>query len=354
MKRVFIFQDFKSQKFWSIDVEGADFTVNYGKLGTAGQTQQKSYATPEAAQKEANKLIAEKQKKGYVESTEESVKQTKPVAKKYKRDYDQEEDLLDIILADPKLPEIRQLSIGCWSFECVDCQSLIDGLVANKEKIGQVEELFWGDIDSEEIEISWIEQGNFSPLIDVLPKLSKLIIKGTNNLVLGVKNYPILRSLEIISGGLPSSVVREIIDSSFPELEKLVLYVGVENYGFDGKIEDFLPLFSAAKFPRLKHFGIVNAERQDEFVAFVLASDLLPQLETLDLSCGVLSDKGGQLLLDNVEKIKHLKFINMHYNFLSDDMRKKLAKLPVKVDVSEPNEREICNGEDYSSPMLTE
>ena len=30
MKRVFVFQDFKSQKFWSIDVVGTDVTVNYG------------------------------------------------------------------------------------------------------------------------------------------------------------------------------------------------------------------------------------------------------------------------------------------------------------------------------------
>ena len=44
MKRVFVFQDFKSQKFWSIDVVGTDVTVNYGKLGTDGQTQVKNYS----------------------------------------------------------------------------------------------------------------------------------------------------------------------------------------------------------------------------------------------------------------------------------------------------------------------
>ena len=42
MKRVFVFQDFKSQKFWSIEVVGTDVTVNYGKLGTDGQTQVKT------------------------------------------------------------------------------------------------------------------------------------------------------------------------------------------------------------------------------------------------------------------------------------------------------------------------
>lgn len=43
MKRVFVFQDFKSQKFWSIDVRGTDVVVNYGKLGTDGQTQVKNF-----------------------------------------------------------------------------------------------------------------------------------------------------------------------------------------------------------------------------------------------------------------------------------------------------------------------
>ena len=42
MKRVFVFQDFKSQKFWSIDVVGTDVTVNYGKLGTDGKKQEKN------------------------------------------------------------------------------------------------------------------------------------------------------------------------------------------------------------------------------------------------------------------------------------------------------------------------
>ena len=46
MKRVFVFQDFKSQKFWSIDVVGTDVTVNYGKLGTDGQLLKKPKKLP--------------------------------------------------------------------------------------------------------------------------------------------------------------------------------------------------------------------------------------------------------------------------------------------------------------------
>lgn len=67
--RTFQFSDAKSHKFWNIDVSGSSFTVTYGKVGTAGQTQTKSFPTPEKAQAEADKLIREKTGKGYRETT---------------------------------------------------------------------------------------------------------------------------------------------------------------------------------------------------------------------------------------------------------------------------------------------
>ena len=73
MKRCFIFQEGNSQKFWNIEQDGTGFTVTYGKLGTAGQNSVKSFDSEEKCEKEANKLIAEKLKKGYVESSEEGV-----------------------------------------------------------------------------------------------------------------------------------------------------------------------------------------------------------------------------------------------------------------------------------------
>lgn len=50
-------------------MSGSSFTVTYGKVGSAGQTQTKSFASAAKAQAEADKLIREKLKKGYVEST---------------------------------------------------------------------------------------------------------------------------------------------------------------------------------------------------------------------------------------------------------------------------------------------
>jgi len=71
-KREFQYCEGKSQKFWSITREGCTHTVNYGRLGTAGQTQTKEFATEDEAKKSCEKLIGEKLKKGYVEVAVES------------------------------------------------------------------------------------------------------------------------------------------------------------------------------------------------------------------------------------------------------------------------------------------
>ena len=43
MKRTFTYSDDKSDKFWSIDIDGGSFTVNFGKIGSAGQVNTKSF-----------------------------------------------------------------------------------------------------------------------------------------------------------------------------------------------------------------------------------------------------------------------------------------------------------------------
>lgn len=66
-KRRFEFIDDKSRKYWEVQLHGKGFTVVYGRIGTAGQTQTKDFPTEEKAQKEYEKLVDEKLKKGYEE-----------------------------------------------------------------------------------------------------------------------------------------------------------------------------------------------------------------------------------------------------------------------------------------------
>jgi len=62
------FEEGTSSKFWRARVEGKALYVNWGKIGTNGQTQVKELADPAAAKKEYDKLVAEKRKKGYVDA----------------------------------------------------------------------------------------------------------------------------------------------------------------------------------------------------------------------------------------------------------------------------------------------
>jgi predicted DNA-binding WGR domain protein len=77
------YTDAKSDKFWMIRWSGCNHTVQYGRSGTVGQSQTKDFPSEEAAQKSYEKLLAEKLKKGYVESEAEieAVEQVKSVAK---------------------------------------------------------------------------------------------------------------------------------------------------------------------------------------------------------------------------------------------------------------------------------
>lgn len=54
-------------KFWEVQVNESLLTVRFGKIGTNGQVKEKDLGTSEAASTEAEKLIAEKTKKGYIE-----------------------------------------------------------------------------------------------------------------------------------------------------------------------------------------------------------------------------------------------------------------------------------------------
>ncbi len=65
--RHFEFVSDSSRKFWEIALAGNAFTVRFGRIGTAGQSQSKSFPDADKAKIEAGKLIAEKVKKGYVE-----------------------------------------------------------------------------------------------------------------------------------------------------------------------------------------------------------------------------------------------------------------------------------------------
>ncbi len=283
-------------------------------------------------------------------------------SKIYSYDYEEYEDgsksastMGADIIADPELPSLTELVIGCWGDAWDEsCQPVIDALISHADRFSQIEKLFIGDMGYEECEVSWIVQGDYSRLWGAWPNLKELTIKGSTELKLGEIRHEKLETLEIICGGLPKDVIQSIQAAHLPSLKKLLLYIGVEYYGFDGDIDTIRELLAQADFPSLEYLGIVDSEVQDDLTAVVLESKFMEQIHTLNLSCGTLTDKGGQLLLEKLPDFPNIQFLDLHYHYLSNEMMEKLQKLPIKVDVTDQNEPESYQGEIWMDAMLTE
>ena len=281
--------------------------------------------------------------------------------KKYAYDYDDYDagkgpsTMVEEILADPEFPQVTELVIGRWGSACEDdCQEILDEIIANKERFAHVDSLFIGDMDYEECEVSWILQGNYSALWAAMPQLKELTIKGSMDLELGEIRHENLESLTIICGGLPVSVIRSIQKAKLPCLKKLVLYIGIDNYGFDGDADTIRTFLAESDFPKLEYLGIEDSEIQDELAEVVLNSKYMSRIHTLDLANGTLTDRGGQLLLEKIPMYPNIRVLDLHYHYMSDEMGEKLKTLPAQVDVSDPNEQEEYDGEIWMNAMLTE
>lgn len=289
----------------------------------------------------------------------------KAVSKRYSYDYEEydeqgksAETMIPDILNDEDFPKLKELIIGNWGDAGAgdDCQPVIDDIIENKERFSNIESLFIGDMEYDECEVSWIEQGDYSKLWEAMPQLKQLGIKGSIDLELGNICHENLEELCIVCGGIYSDVIEAIQKAKLPHLKRLQIYIGVEDYGFDGDENTIKAFLEQADFPELTYLGIVNSEMQDEITEMVLNSKFIGQISTLDLSMGTLTDKGAALLLEKIPQYPNIQKLDVHYNYLSDEMVEKLEALPIEVDASENETADIDedDGYVYRSPMLTE
>jgi hypothetical protein len=253
-------------------------------------------------------------------------------------------ELLTQVIQSPRADQLTGLVIGAWFGDASDADSsaIVETLVAAAEKLANLRGIFFGDVTSEENEVSWIYQSDVSGLWDAFPRLETFCIRGSNGLSLGKMRHNHLRQLTIECGGLPKSVLAEVAAASLPALEHLELYLGTENYGWDGTIEDVRPLLAANRFPHLKYLGLRDAEIADDVAKAVAQSPVIGQVEVLDLSLGTLTDEGAQALVDS-PAVRKLKRLDLHFHYLSEEMASKLQGLGIDVDLSEPQEPD----EDY-------
>ncbi|MFH8381275.1 STM4015 family protein [Kitasatospora sp. NPDC018058] len=240
---------------------------------------------------------------------------------------------------------VTALVIGQWTPEEPDSfQEPLDALVAAASRLPALRALFAGDITYEECEISWIQQCDVSPLLTAFPELAELVVRGASEdwdgkggLALKPLRHEALKALRFEAGGLPASVVRSVAACEFPALERLELWLGVDNYGGDATINDLTPFLDGTGLPALRHLGLQNSEFQDEIAAAVAHAPVVARLESLSLAMGVLTDQGATALLEG-QPLTHLRSLDLHHHFLTEAVQQRLRQaLPeVELDLSEP------------------
>ncbi len=444
--------DGKSNKFWEINLDGDTFTVNYGRIGTSGQSSTKVFATEEKARNEHDKLVKSKEKKGYKlvgESTaptskdasnpdlEEAIfadptspdawqaygewlseqgdargelialelsggservsafqqahqeewageKLTKMIDAlneegeegeqclkiewqysfiknfRVQNTYDVMEpstaDMIRTVMKSPAGKFVQEITVGVTE-GAMDGENFYHDILQTLSKFGKlkaVRKVFIGDFDSEECEISWSELGNGSKLLPVMPNLKSLHLRGGE---IEIPNFAHAKLEELIleTGGLPAAAVKSLCKADLPELKKLQVYFGSEDYGAGGDIGMISPILEGSVFPKLEYLGLMNSEFQNDIAKAIVDAPILSRIKVLDMSLGTLTDEGAKALLENAEKLKHLEKIDLDDNFISDELSEKLEQaLPGIVEVGGQEEPDEYNGEVYLYVSVSE
>jgi hypothetical protein len=142
----------------------------------------------------------------------------------------------------------------------------------------------------------------------------------------------------------------ELRAARWPRLEELDLWFGDPEYGGDCTLDDVLPLLDGrVALPALRRLGLRNAAFADELCEPLLRSPLLPQLTTLDLSLGVLSDDGAAILARGADRLAHLERLVVRENCLTAEGIAQLASIGLlgvlDADENDPEFRYVSHAE---------
>ena len=249
-------------------------------------------------------------------------------------------DLLEALVRDPQVGNIKELIIGQFDSEVSESSfEVVDKLVSLKHELKALKALFIGEMTYDECEISWINQTDITPILKAYPELEHLQIRGGEGLSFSDLQHDHLTTLIIETGGMPPNVIEQVNAARLPNLQKLELWLGSDNYGFASKVEDFAPILSGKQFPKLTHLGIMDSEIQDDIAIAAAQAPVLSQLKVLDLSKGVLTDKGGEALRDSAA-IRTLQHLNLRHHFMSEDMMAQLKALHMSINLDDRQEED--------------
>ncbi|GJF32228.1 hypothetical protein KNE206_49280 [Kitasatospora sp. NE20-6] len=262
-------------------------------------------------------------------------------------DYEDEQgfdDAWQYFLDTVDTARVTAVVIGNWSSDEPDrLEGPLRTITGSADRLPALRGLFVGDITYEECEISWLQMCDITPVFEAFPLLEELVVRGAGEdwdgnggLALTPLRHEHLKALRFEAGGLPGHVVRAVGACDLPALERLQLWLGVDNYGGDWALDDLAPFLTGTRLPALRTLGLQNTVHQDRVAELVAQAPVVARLESLDLSMGALTDEGAAALLDG-QPLTHLASLDLHHHYLTEPMQQRLRDaLPgVALDLSD-------------------
>lgn len=258
-------------------------------------------------------------------------------------DYDdtkQMGDLIDEFFAQVDKSQLDAIVIGSWGEPQSDgVDAILAKLIAHANELPNLRALFIGDMTFEECEISWIIQGNYTPLLNAFPKLEALRIRGSTDLIIEPFTHLAMRSFTIECGGLPAEVAEALAASSMPNLIHLELWLGSDDYGFSGDAELYRRVLAALTTPGLQYLGLRDSEIADDLANMLATQETISHLKTLDLSLGTIGDAGAEALCKSAYVLQ-LETLDLSHHYISARWQEELKALPVQVILDDPEEED--------------
>ncbi|MGK5550717.1 STM4015 family protein [Actinomadura kijaniata] len=240
-------------------------------------------------------------------------------------------EVLEDFLEEVDTARVTTLITGYWNYLSEDGEHPAELLADAAHRFPALRNVFVNELVQEEAEISWIRNGDLTGLFEAFPELERVTVRG-NRMTLTPISSPRLRELRFESGGLPGAVVRAVAASDLPNLEHLELWLGVAEYGGDATVADLEPILAGERLPSLWYLGLCDSEIQDEIAEAVAGAPVVARLTELDLSKGVLTDRGAEALLSG-QPLTHLEALDLDHNFLSETMKRRLYDALPAVEV---------------------
>lgn len=170
--------------------------------------------------------------------------------------------------------------------------------------------------------------GPMEPAMAKLTSIRELTVQG-RDVELGHIVFPALETFALKSA-LTNDVLESVRTADWPRLHSIHLEGDADPARLGILFAEW------AERETLRHVGITGLETGDRLLESILASGLLAQLSSLDLSNTAISDQGVRRILENAEAFERLESFNLSENEISPANERALEKrFELVVDVEE-------------------